>query len=165
MPPTTLKNDGACLEGNTCVETALVVPSRTDMACAEQKGEMKEQPTFLGQPENEPNCGEQKLQNEVTHDVTVENVGIPTRSTHENLFVMTFSSVDGICTNNTKQQCEEFSTHIHVQDISKFDTPNINKENNYNPVEEVNLADTIAFNNDDSNKLDYFNSLDNEYED
>ena len=165
MPPTTLKNDGARLQVNSCGATALVVPSRKDTACAEPCGEMDEQSTFLGQPENEPNCGEQKLQNEGTHDATVENVGIPTRSTHENLFVTTFSSIDGIRTNNTKQQCEEFSTHVHVRDISKFDTPDINKENNYDPVEEVNLADTIAFNDDDSNELDNLNSLDNEYED
>ena len=113
--------------------------------------------------ENGPNGHQPKLQIGNTKNTSVENVQVPVHTSSDNLYVTTFSSIDGSRNNSTEKDCTDNPTHIIVQDFSKFDDQGTTKNDSHNPVDDLNYADTIAFKDDNSDDFDNINNLDNDY--
>ena len=110
------------------------------------------------------NGSQQKKQNGKHIDTQVANVPIPTRRNDENLFVTAFCSIERSRTNSSFEVTTDESTYVPVSDISEFDEENSLDQQEYDPAELVNYADTMDFvedDGDDFNNIDDINSDEN----
>ena len=79
---------------------------------------------------------------------------------------MTFSSIEKIRTDSNLPFSTGKSTYVYMCDMSEFDSQNSLDEEEFDMVEMVNLADTVAFlenKGDDFNSIDDIENEDNSY--